>query len=124
MAAAKDLLVSFYRQHFAPALALAPSRRPYPATPTLFEGRDYGDDLKVLKAGLDNLGCAIPTLYKQYAELCEPGGVQFMDFGIDPDFNHCIDGLVWVDVSRIKPHKRARYIGLPAGEGLATSGDR
>lgn len=58
------------------------------------------------------------------AELCEPGGVQFMDFGIDPDFNHCIDGLVWVDVSRIKPHKRARYIGLPAGEGLATSGDR
>ena len=34
-----------------------------------------------------------------------------MDFGIDPDFNHCIDGLVWVDVSRIKPHKRARYIG-------------
>ena len=52
------------------------------------------------------------------------GGVQFMDFGIDPDFNHCIDGLVWVDVSRIKPHKRARYIGLPAGEGLATSGDR
>ncbi|MCR6555006.1 GNAT family N-acetyltransferase, partial [Aeromonas sp. CPF2-S1] len=121
--AAKDLLVSFYRQHFAPALALAPSRRPYPATPTLFEGRDYGDDLKVLKAGLDNLGCAIPTLYKQYAELCEPGGVQFMDFGIDPDFNHCIDGLVWVDVSRIKSHKRARYIGLPPGEALATSGD-
>ena len=36
-----------------------------------------------------------------------------MDFGIDPDFNHCIDGLVWVDVSRIKPHKRARHIGLP-----------
>lgn len=37
-----------------------------------------------------------------------------MDFGIDPDFNHCIDGLVWVDVSRIKAHKRARYIGQPA----------
>ncbi|MGL5373777.1 MAG: lysophospholipid acyltransferase family protein, partial [Aeromonas veronii] len=30
--AAKDLLVSFYRQHFAPELALAPSRRPYPET--------------------------------------------------------------------------------------------
>lgn len=111
--AAKDLLVGFYRQHFAPELALAPSRRPYPETPPLFEGRDYGTDLKALKAGLDHLGCAIPTLYKQYAELCEPGGVQFMDFGIDPDFNHCIDGLVWVDVSRIKPHKRARYIGVP-----------
>ncbi|WP_439827201.1 lysophospholipid acyltransferase family protein [Aeromonas enteropelogenes] len=111
--AAKDLLVSFYRQHFAPTLALAPSRRPYPMTTPLFAGADYGVDLKELKARLDNLGCAIPTLYKQYSELCEPGGVQFMDFGIDPDFNHCIDGLVWVDVSRIKPHKRARYIGNP-----------
>ncbi|MFM5361231.1 lysophospholipid acyltransferase family protein [Aeromonas veronii] len=114
--AAKDLLVSFYRQHFAPELALAPSRRPYPETQPLFEGVDYGADLKALKARLDNLGCAIPTLYKQYSELCEPGGVQFMDFGIDPDFNHCIDGLVWVDVSRIKPHKRARYIGSHLAE--------
>ncbi|WP_421298220.1 lysophospholipid acyltransferase family protein [Aeromonas veronii] len=114
--AAKDLLVSFYRQHFAPELALAPSRRPYPETQPLFEGLDYGADLKALKARLDNLGCAIPTLYKQYSELCEPGGVQFMDFGIDPDFNHCIDGLVWVDVSRIKSHKRARYIGSHLAE--------
>ncbi|WP_429050985.1 lysophospholipid acyltransferase family protein [Aeromonas veronii] len=114
--AAKDLLVSFYRQHFAPELALAPSRRPYPETQPLFEGLDYGADLKALKARLDNLGCAIPTLYKQYSELCEQGGVQFMDFGIDPDFNHCIDGLVWVDVSRIKSHKRARYIGSHLAE--------
>ncbi|WP_279501484.1 lysophospholipid acyltransferase family protein [Aeromonas veronii] len=114
--AAKDLLVSFYRQHFAPELALAASRRPYPETQPLFEGVDYGADLKALKARLDNLGCAIPTLYKQYSELCEPGGVQFMDFGIDPDFNHCIDGLVWVDVSRIKSHKRARYIGSHLAE--------
>ena len=75
---------------------------------------DKVDEVKALKARLDHLGCAIPTLYKQYSELCEPGGVQFMDFGIDPDFNHCIDGLVWVDVSRIKAHKRARYIGQPA----------
>ncbi|HAU4887661.1 lysophospholipid acyltransferase family protein [Aeromonas hydrophila] len=123
-AAAKDLLVSFYRQHFAPELALAPSRRPYPATPPLFAGLDYGADLRELKARLDNLGCAIPTLYKQYSELCEPGGVQFMDFGIDPDFNHCIDGLVWVDVSRLKPHKRARYIGLPAEDEPGTAADR
>lgn len=118
--AAKDLLVSFYRQHFTPALALAPSRRPYPQTQLLFKGEDYGADLKHLKARLDNLGCAIPTLYKQYSELCEPGGVQFMDFGIDPDFNHCIDGLVWVDMSRIKPHRRARYIGSHMGDPSRT----
>ncbi|MFM4825570.1 GNAT family N-acyltransferase [Aeromonas bivalvium] len=112
---ARDLLVSFYRQHFAPregtdGAPLAPSRRPYPATDPHFADLDYGRALTELKSRLGNLGCAIPTLYKQYSELCEPGGVQFMDFGIDPDFNHCIDGLVWVDVSRIKAHKRARYI--------------
>ena len=78
----------------------------------------------MLKAGLDNLGCAIPTLYKQYAELCEPGACSSWTLASTRTSNHCIDGLVWVDVSRIKPHKRARYIGLPAGEGLATSGDR
>jgi hypothetical protein len=33
-------------------------------------------------------------LYKQYSEVCEPGGVQFIDFGSDPDFNNCVDGLV------------------------------
>lgn len=42
--------------------------------------------------------------------------MQFMDFGIDPAFNHCIDGLVWVEVSRIKAHKRARYIGSHLGD--------
>ena len=59
---------------------------------------------------LDNLGCSIPTLYKQYSELCEPGGVQFLDFGIDPDFGNCVDGLVLVDVHKMKQNKRQRYI--------------
>lgn len=117
--AAKDLLVSFYRQYFAPDMALAPSRHPYPPTANLFAGKDYQHDMASLKQQLSQLGCTIPTLYKQYVELCENGGVQFMDFGIDPDFNHCIDGLVWVDITRIKPAKKARYINihqaLPSG---------
>ena len=53
----------------------------------------------------------MPTLYKQYSELCEPGGVSFLDFGIDPDFNYCIDGLVLVDTEQVKLRKRERYIG-------------
>jgi hypothetical protein len=92
-----------------------PFRRPYPATPTLFEGAITGRP-QGAQGRLDNLGCAIPPSTSSTPS-CASRGVQFMDFGIDPDFNHCIDGLVWVDVSRIKPHKRARYIGLPAGEG-------
>ena len=56
------------------------------------------------------MGVAIPTLYKQYADLCEKGGVQFLAFGVDPDFSNSIDGLVLVDISQLKPKKRKRYI--------------
>ena len=57
------------------------------------------------------MGIGIPTLYKQYAELCDPGGVKFLSFNIDPDFNDCIDGLVLVDIQRLKLKKRQRYLG-------------
>ena len=53
----------------------------------------------------------MPTLYKQYSELCEDGGVQFVDFNVDPDFSDCIDGLVLVDLQRLKESKRKRYLG-------------
>jgi hypothetical protein len=53
----------------------------------------------------------VPTLYKQYADVCEQGGVRFIDFNIDADFGHCIDGLVMVDLQQLKPAKRKRYLG-------------
>jgi hypothetical protein len=59
---------------------------------------------------LGNLGTAVPPLYKQYTELCEPGGVSFLDFNIDPDFNNCVDGLVVDDMEKLKEQKRKRYI--------------
>ena len=114
--AARDLLVAFYRLYFAPDLPLATSRRPYPASlPDVlaqFSGDNYSDDLKRLKRLLSNLGTGIPPLYKQYSELCETGGVQFIDFGSDPDFNHCIDGLVLVDLTRLKESRFQRYIAV------------
>ena len=114
-AAARDLLVAFYRLYFPAPEGLARSRRPYypaslPAELAQFSGNDYPADLARLRSMLDNLGCAIPTLYKQYSELCEPGGVQFLDFGTDPAFSDCIDGLVLVDLQRLKAGKRQRYI--------------
>lgn len=113
--AARDLLVAFYRQWFPATCQLAVSRRPYPTNLTealgQFTGEDYNEDLTRLKSLLGNLGCGIPPLYKQYSELCEPGGVQFMDFGSDPDFNDCVDGLVMVDLTRLKANRYQRYIG-------------
>ena len=117
--AARDLLVAFYRMWFPATHPLAESRRPYPASlPDVlaqFGGEDYNDDLARLKSLLGNLGCAIPPLYKQYSEVCEPGGVQFIDFGSDPDFNNCVDGLVLVDLTYLKANRYQRYIGAHLG---------
>lgn len=112
--AARDLLVAFYRLWFPARHPLAASRQPYPASlPDVlaqFGGVDYVDDLTKLKSLLGNLGCGIPPLYKQYSELCEPGGVQFIDFGSDPAFNNCVDGLVLVDLCYLKANRYQRYI--------------
>lgn len=107
---------------------MAYSRHPYPPTRSLeqeqFTGQDYQADLSRLKSLLDNLGCAIPTLYKQYGELCEAGGVRFLDFGCDPDFANCIDGLVLVDLTRLKAAKYQRYIAIhqPGSAGWRPKG--
>ncbi len=97
--------------------SLARSKQPYRLSSELidslkgdFSGEDYKHDFKTLKHILSNMGCSIPTLFKQYSELCEPGGLVFMDFGIDADFGNCIDGLVIIDITKIKAKKRARYI--------------
>ena len=113
---ARELLVYFYKLYFTGAKEVVCSRNPFSfsqPTATLaenFSGDDYRADLRRLKSLLANLGTAIPPLYKQYAELCEPGGVVFLDFNIDPAFNNCVDGLVIVDTEKLKEQKRSRYI--------------
>lgn len=118
---ARDLLVWFYRHYFPDQAWLARSRSPYvidsdteQALTDIFCGNDYREDFSRLRQQLEFLGVSVPTLYKQYSELCEAGGVSFIDFGIDPDFNYCIDGLVLVDTTQVKHRKRERYIGSDA----------
>ncbi|KZZ37283.1 hypothetical protein A3757_11920 [Oleiphilus sp. HI0117] len=120
--AAKDLLVYFFTLYFGSfdeteSRPKAVSKHPYLLSNDLldalsqnFSGTDYKEDFMILKNILSNMGCSVPTLYKQYSDLCEPGGLKFLGFGVDPDFGDCIDGLVMVDVSKIKEKKRKRYI--------------
>jgi putative hemolysin len=112
--AAKDLLVSFYRHYCPGQPGWVRARLPYvAASPTpaaRWQGLDYTAGFSLLKAELAAMGTAVPTLYKQYTELCEPGGVRFLDFNIDPDFSDCVDGLVLVDLTRMKSNKRNRYL--------------
>jgi len=53
-----------------------------------FIGSDAKEDYKILKSILHPVGYSVPILYKHYSELCYDNGVQFLDFGIDPDFEN------------------------------------
>ncbi len=116
--AARDLLVYFYTLYFSKEDDSALPNQPYQLDhqtmlqlQLLFSGDNYSEDFVQLKHLLANMGVAVPTLYKQYSEVAEPGGVQFLSFGVDPAFADCIDGLVLLDLQQLKPQKRARYLG-------------
>ena len=114
---ALETLVHFYQQHFPPQQAIAAPVDAFSISPTRrkalaqrFPGNDYRAEFRRLKRELANMGLSVPTLYKQYTEACEPEGVQFVGFNIDPAFADCIDGLMIIDLSRIKAEKRVRYL--------------
>ena len=116
---AKSLLIYFYMLYFSPKEKLVKHKARYKLSKEMksycqeiFTGRNYRADQRKLKEELSYMGYTIPTLYKQYAEVCEEGGVSFMDFGYDKNFNYCIDGFVLVDLKRMKESKRKRYMSL------------
>ncbi len=120
---AKDILVYFYSTYFKPVDATSSSTSGFKANhpyilsrntraefEQLFQGQEYPEAFRTLKSYLKGLGVSVPTLYKQYAELCEEGGVNFFDFGVDPSFNNAIDGYLLVDLDKLKAEKRRRYL--------------
>lgn len=118
---AKALIVHFYQHYFPDNEQLAKSYFPYEISIAerqqiagIIKGQDYKADFVALRQQLSNMNVTVPTLYKQYAEVCETGGVRFIDFNIDADFGFCIDGLVMVDLHQLKPSKRKRYMGQQA----------
>jgi putative hemolysin len=105
-------------QHFFGVQGLAAARQPFVIPQETLaqvraelEGLDAAGGLGKLKNRLDALGVTLPVLYRQYVDLVDPEGVQFLAFGEDPDFAGCVDGLVMLDLMSLKPAKRARYLG-------------
>lgn len=114
---AKAMLVYYYQHYYKSSIELATPNNELKLTEQqltqcniLFNGNDVREDFVELKHVLTNMGAQVPTLFKQYTELCNPGGVQFLSFSIDPDFNNCIDGLVLVDLKSVKENKAKRYL--------------
>lgn len=119
--AAREQIVAYYQRYYGAADGAASSKRPfqYISAPPSYGELDADTAFRVLKNNLDALGASVPMLYKQYTELCEPGGARFLAFGVDPAFSDSIDGLIEVDLHALRPKKRARYLDIANNETVA-----
>jgi len=116
--AAREWIVHCHLHYFGDTQRLARARNPFAVSAGVAEtaaaawpARDADAGLATLRDELARLDCSLPVLYRQYVELCAPEGVRFLAFGTDPSFGHCVDGLIRLDLDRLKPAKRARYLG-------------
>jgi putative hemolysin len=113
---AKDMMVFYFSHYFKEDKQLVNAKQEYQYANNineikeLFDLNDKKSDFKFLKSTLANMNVSVPTLYKQYSEVAQVGGVKFLSFNVDPDFANCVDGFILVDVSMIKENTRKRYI--------------
>lgn len=120
--AAKELLVDFYLREYSGDASGVKAKHPFLVSKPIQrlwqqhvnEDMDYKQRFQLLKKLLKVDGVNVPTLYKQYAEMYEPGGVQLLGFTVNKGFADAIDGLIVADTHKVKEHKKQRYLkGLP-----------
>ncbi len=115
---ARELLVHFYSTHFPPSGELINAKNPYQISAdrkrelnNLFPGKNYKQEFVELKKRIAKMGMSIPTLFKQYTEACEEGGVEFLAFHNGSGIGDGITGFIIVDTAKMTASKRSRYIG-------------
>jgi putative hemolysin len=126
--AAREWIVDYHRHYYSDAEHLARARNPFVISDEVaaqahatWQGRNQPEGFTALREQLAAMNASLPVLYRQYADLCEPEGVRFMAFGIDPAFGGCVDGLVRLDMNYLRPAKRARYM-RGQGSGVRDQG--
>jgi putative hemolysin len=83
----------------------------------MFIGESAEEDFRILKSNLKNMGYSVPVMFKRYTELCEAEGIKFLDFNIDKNFSNCVDGLIILEIDKIKNSYKQRYgIGIVKNE--------
>ncbi|MFT6914050.1 MAG: putative hemolysin [Motiliproteus sp.] len=114
----RNRLVHHYQRFHASDHLLARSHQPFKLAPDIQRALDLelGEcdralSFKQLQAAFAADECKLPVLFKQYAALFEEGGFTLMDFGVDAEFGHCVDGLFVADLHALKAAKRKRYLG-------------
>lgn len=112
-----DVLVYFYSRYYACPQQLAKANFPYMLTTektaaltAQFAERNVEEAFNFMQQRFAEQGHKLPVLFKQYTSLFDQGGFQSIVFSRDPDFGDCLDGLCMADISKLKSHKRKRYI--------------
>jgi putative hemolysin len=118
---AREWIAHYHRHYYGDSDALARARNPFVvsrevevAAQAEWAGRSCIEGLARLRERLAVFDAQLPVLYRQYVDLCEPAGVRFLDFGVDPSFGGCVDGLVRLDIQYLRAAKRARYLKAAA----------
>lgn len=104
-------IAGYYAEHYRALTVDARPRNPLPGSKESRPGKTPSEDLAALKDWLAEQGLALPTLFKHYAQVAEADGIGVGSFNVDPLFGDCVDALVVVDLTRLKPAKRRRYLG-------------
>jgi len=116
---AKDIIFNFFDNYFKDKDSLVESKSPYNFKTDddllkLLDNElvkdDYKEDFKTVKKLLKNFDSTIPVLYKQYADLCDKGGIKFCAYNVDEQFASCVDSFIVVDISKMKEAQKKRYI--------------
>ncbi|HHS99236.1 MAG TPA: lysophospholipid acyltransferase family protein [Thiomicrospira sp.] len=113
---ARELIVSYYNTQMGMDEQLANAKCPFVVSDEIqkiadkeFTG-EYKTSFKRLNARLEAQGEKLPMLFKQYVELCDDKGTQFIDFNVASDFCDAIGALIMIDLDKVKPNKKARYL--------------
>lgn len=88
-----------------------------------FLGKDHLEDFRMLKLALKELGESVPVLYRKYNDLTEYGGSGFIDYCVHPNFNNAIDGLILVNLNKLKLDIKKRYYSQKSFVNKETTSD-
>lgn len=113
----REMIVRFLRENNSLSelsKMVKPKRPPRLRNMKLHEVREFRsvlsnmEDVAEVVSDIEPVVKGIPVLLRQYLKL----GGKILSFNVDPDFNNCLDGLIYVDLIQTPPKTLGIYMGL------------